>query len=475
MPILPSKEKRKTYWIRITGFWEEYRRTRIGVVALILLVFYVLTALLAPWLTPYDPTRTKRIAESFAAPSWTTYFPGRSDLPRTMSIPLRWTIEESPIPTAEGGAQISVSYDGGSVQPITLKCTASFSYPYTPPETFNIQIRATAQNVKDLSYLIELYIIDTNGTQTRLAPMKPITGEKDKTFYLELQSTDYYIVKALGYPEHTRIAEIIFSQPGTYKLMVKITLTPHTPTSTINLVIKDTIFNIPGLVHGLLGCDNEGRDIFSQLVYGARISLAIGIAAALIGTSFGLIFGVVAGYVGGAVDEIIMRIVDVLLCLPVLPLLLALVFMFGPSVIYIVVLIAIFGWQGLSRLIRSQILSLREMPFIECATASGGSKTYIMLRHLIPNVLPIAFASLVLSVPGAILTEASLSFLGFGDPGTPTWGRMLHSAFSFGAFSNFAWWWILPPGLAILFICLAFAFMGHAVDNVINPKLRRRR
>lgn len=475
MPILPSKEKRKIYWRRITGFWEEYRRTKIGVVAIVLLAIYVLMALLAPWLSPYDPTLDKRIAESFAAPSWITISPQYSNLPRTMDIPLGWTILESPIVNVGGGRKISVSYDGGPVKAITIKYIANFSYPYDPPETFNIKMKVTAENVKDLSYLVQLYLIDAQGNQTRLAPMIPIEGERDKHWYIEIQSTDYYLVKALGYPPHILIGEIIFSQPGTYSLMLTATLTPQTPKSTIDLYIADTVFTIPGLVHGILGCDNEGRDIFSQLVYGARISLAIGLAAALIGTSLGVIFGVTAGYIGGAVDEIMMRIVDVLLCLPVLPLLLALIFMFGPSVVYIILLIAIFGWQGLSRVIRSQILSLREMPFIECATASGASKPYIIFKHLIPNILPIAFASLVLSVPGAILLEASLSFLGFGDPAAPTWGRMLHSAFSFGAFGKLAWWWIVPPGLAILFICLAFAFIGHAVDNVINPRLRRRR
>jgi len=158
----------------------------------------------------------------------------------------------------------------------------------------------------------------------------------------------------------------------------------------------------------------------------------------------------------------------------VLPLLLALIFLFGTSIWYMVLLIAVFGWLGLSRVVRSQVLYLREMSFVECAKASGASKFYIMFRHLIPNVFPITFASLVLSVPGAIITESVLSFLGFGDPRAATWGRMLNHAFGFGAFGRLAWWWILPPGLAITFICLSFVFIGHAVDEMVNPRLRRR-
>ena len=131
--------------------------------------------------------------------------------------------------------------------------------------------------------------------------------------------------------------------------------------------------------------------------------------------------------------------------------------------------------QGLSRVIRSRVLSLREMPFIESAKAAGASDSYIIIRHLVPNVFPVAMASMILAVPAAILTEAALSFLGFGDPFVPTWGKMLHEAYTEGAFGAFAWWYILPPGLAITFICLAFVFIGHALDEIVNPRLRRRR
>jgi peptide/nickel transport system permease protein len=120
-------------------------------------------------------------------------------------------------------------------------------------------------------------------------------------------------------------------------------------------------------------------------------------------------------------------------------------------------------------------LTLRELPFIESARASGASSSYLLIRHLIPNVFPIAMASLVLSVPGAILTEAALSFLGFGDPFAPTWGKMLHEAQSEGSFHALAWWYIVPPGLAITFLCVAFVFIGHALDEIVNPRLRRRR
>jgi peptide/nickel transport system permease protein len=211
-------------------------------------------------------------------------------------------------------------------------------------------------------------------------------------------------------------------------------------------------------------------------MYGIKISLAIGLVAAVTSSAIGVAVGVASGYVGGSFDEVMMRLVDILLCIPVLPLLMVLVYMYGRNVWYIVLLIAVFGWQGLSRVVRSQVLSLREAPFVECATASGASRAYIMFRHLVPNVLPVVLADFVLSVPGAIMTEASLSFIGFGDPSTATWGREFNIMWTDGfAFVNFAWWWILPPGIAITVLCLAFVFLGHAVDEIVNPRLRRRR
>jgi peptide/nickel transport system permease protein len=225
-----------------------------------------------------------------------------------------------------------------------------------------------------------------------------------------------------------------------------------------------------------MGTDHLGRDIWARIVYGIKISLAIGLVAAVTSSAIGVVVGVASGYVGGSFDEVMMRLVDILLCIPVLPLLMVLVYMYGRNVWYIVLLIAIFGWQGLSRVVRSQVLSLREAPFVECATASGASRAYIMFRHLVPNVLPVVLADFVLSVPGAIMTEASLSFIGFGDPSTPTWGREFNIMWTDGfAFTNFAWWWILPPGIAITVLCLAFVFLGHAVDEIVNPRLRRRR
>jgi len=271
-------------------------------------------------------------------------------------------------------------------------------------------------------------------------------------------------------------AAVFFSNKGTFQIKLTFFVQPLSEQAQLRIDFdKSNRFRIWGSIHGIMGSDSFGKDVFTQLVYGARISLIVGLLSALLSTSLGIFFGVSSGYLGGLVDEVTMRIVDILLCLPVLPILLALMAYFKPNVYFVVLLIAIFGWQGLSRVIRSRVLSIREMPFVESARASGASNSYLIVRHLIPNVFPIAIASMILAVPGAILTEAALSFLGFGDPLAPTWGKMLHEAQTEGAYSVLAWWYILPPGFAITMLCVAFVFLGHALDEIVNPRLRRRR
>lgn len=478
MAFLFSKEKRMILARRISGFWNEFKRKKIGLFGVALIIFFVAMAIFAPWLTPYDPLLQPRLAQSFAQPEWVTLLPGNRDLPRTRVIAVNWKVDQGRELVESWGDTVNMLYEAKGMGTVYIVISGKFTYEKDPPNQFLVTFSWGVTEVKDVQYSFTLAISTPptpeapEGNVYRLLTEQTSAKAKGQSVYISSINDELAQTLRLN-PED--VARTIFSQRGEYTLTFKMQFMPTSPEATAKAQVADTEIVILGVIFGILGTDYLGWDIFTQVVHGARMSLLVGLIAALVGTSIGIIVGLISGYVGGIVDEISMRIVDVLLCLPLLPLLLALIYLYGRNVFYIVLFIALFGWQGLSRLIRSQVLSLRETAFIESAKASGASSFYIMFKHLFPNILPVAFASMVLAVPGAILFEAALSFLNFGDPRVPTWGKMLNYAYQFGGFTRLAWWWILPPGLCIIGICLAFVFMGHAFDEVVNPRLRRRR
>jgi peptide/nickel transport system permease protein len=199
----------------------------------------------------------------------------------------------------------------------------------------------------------------------------------------------------------------------------------------------------------------------------------VGFLSAVLAVGIGLIVGLFAGFLGGVADEASMRINDFMLVLPGLPLMMVLVTILGTSVDVLIIILGLLGWNGFARLVRSQVLSLKERPFVEATRAVGASNTYIILRHMIPNVMPLVYVSLATAVPGAIAAEASLSWLGFFDPNRVSWGRMLHDFEVSG--SRTQWWWVVPPGLCIAALAISFILLGFALDDILNPKLRVRR
>ncbi len=223
-----------------------------------------------------------------------------------------------------------------------------------------------------------------------------------------------------------------------------------------------------------LGTDDMGKDVLAQIIIGTRISLLVGVSATLISMLIGAMIGIAAGFYGGILDTSLMRLTDIFLVIPWLPLMLVLAALLGPSLGTIIFVIGITGWAGTARIIRAQTLSCKERPFVERARAIGSGDFHIMFTHILPNVFPLIFANTVIVAAVAILSETTLSFLGMGDPTRTSWGMMLHYAFENGATTQGAWWWILPPGLCVVFVVLSFTLVGHALDEVLNPKLRRR-
>ncbi len=223
-----------------------------------------------------------------------------------------------------------------------------------------------------------------------------------------------------------------------------------------------------------LGTDELGRDVFRATIEGARLSLVIGLLATAISIVIGSVVGISAGYRLGRLDTVLMRFTDFFLVLPAVPLIIVLAALFGQSTLMIIVVIGLTSWPATARIVRSQVLSLRERQFILRIRSLGATDVRIIRSHILWNVMPLIFANTVLVIAGAILAEATLAFLGLGDPVQVSWGTMLHFAFESGATGRGAWWYVLPPGIGIVMVVLGFILAGHTLDRILNPRLRNR-
>ncbi|MEW5865858.1 MAG: ABC transporter permease [Bacillota bacterium] len=223
----------------------------------------------------------------------------------------------------------------------------------------------------------------------------------------------------------------------------------------------------------LLGTTNMGRDIFSQLVYGVRPALTVGFSAAFFVVILGTLVGLIAGYFRGWVDNILMRLADVVFGVPFEPFVIVLVGFLGPSVWNIVLAMALLLWRDTARVIRSQVLTVRERSFIEAARVSGASHLRIMFVYIAPNILPLSFLYGSLAIGWAILTEAAVSFLGFGDPDVISWGYMLHDAYVSQALSRGAFYWFVPPGVLIMLAVMAGFYIGRGSEEILHPRLKK--
>ncbi|MBI3959510.1 MAG: ABC transporter permease [Chloroflexi bacterium] len=234
----------------------------------------------------------------------------------------------------------------------------------------------------------------------------------------------------------------------------------------MNLKLK----NQPPSLDHILGTDAIGRDVWARLVFGARVSLSVGLVAVSIYTSIALLLGSISGYLGGRVDSIIMRFTDIIMCFPTFLLIITVAAVLPPNIFNIMVIIGIFGWPGMTRLIRGQILSLRSQDFVLAAVAVGAPTRRIIFRHILPNVVGPVVVAATLGLAGAIMTESSLSFLGLGvQQPTPSWGQTLTTAMQLPILENMPWRW-LPSALAIAFAVLSMNFFGDALRDAFDPR-----
>lgn len=234
--------------------------------------------------------------------------------------------------------------------------------------------------------------------------------------------------------------------------------------------VENTQLILGGNVYGLMGTDDLRRDLSIGIFWGAPVALFIGLTAAISSVIIGMFYGLLAGYKGGRFDEALMRINDLVISLPTFVFLIILSITIGSSIYLITLFLVIFGWSGIARIARSLALQIKNLEYVEASKLMGERDFRIILRHILPQLLPLTFASIALAVPAAILTEATLSFIGLGDPSIPTWGSILHDANTASAAARGLWWWILPPGIMIAAAGISFALIGSAIESVTNPR-----
>ena len=222
-----------------------------------------------------------------------------------------------------------------------------------------------------------------------------------------------------------------------------------------------------------LGTTFYGRDVFSLTIAGSRVAIIVGMVSALFIIVIGTNIGLLAGYFGGRVDDALMRLTDVAFSIPFIPFAIVLAGLFGPSLFNIIFSISILMWRTCARVIRAQVLSLKERPFVLAVRAAGGSHVRILYGHLLPNVLPLSLLYGAFGVAWAVIAEAGVSFLGFGDPLMVSWGQMIHLAFVTATIRK-AWWWVVPPGLCIVLFVVSCFFIGRVIEEIVFPRLREK-
>ena len=359
----------------------------------------------------------------------------------------------------------------------TISHQFGINYPFDDfPSDFIYEFTAKYSG----SPLLQITTMRPDGVELLLLSTSLPFSESSTTHSERIFSTDEAIRKNIALQAHKfkfyidqfSSEDVIFSKTGNHEILkgsYNISINIYGINSDIEISTSKMI--VGGKAFGLMGTDELRRDLAIGLLWGTPLALFIGIVVAVGSVIMGLFYGVYAGFKGKLTDEGLMRFNDVIYALPALPFLIILAVTISNSIFLIIGFLMIFGWVGVAKVSRSMALQIKTRGYVEASKMMGQKNSKIIIRHVIPQLLPYAFASIAISVPAAITTEAGLSFLGLGDPTFPTWGQILHDANVHGAASRGLWWWIAPPGVMIAITGLAFVFIGNALDAIVNPKL----
>ena len=417
-----------------------------------------------------------------APPVWTNLFPGSNRVPhrvstlakptateagqtgafRTYRLPITFDYDEPPTFVSFSVADVRFYQDApvltvllsrpdGNEVPLYREIVrgprAGESAPYARFDQESLRVSLASDN-SAINAMVQLFN-DEYGVNFSPGTLRPIMN-----------------LALFGIPDPTAPNGLKLA-PGRYSLSLQAAFAEKRDSLT------SVKFVVGGHVYGLMGTDGEGRDLAQGLLFGLPVALFIGIVASIVSTAIGATLGVVSGYAGGVTDLVIQRSTDIINNVPLLPLLIFFVFVFGSHLWLIMLILVAFSWPGLTILLRSMVLQVRSGQLVESAVAVGSSKWRIMYRHIFPQIAPFVIAQFIFFAPGAILAEAGLSFLGLGDPNIPTWGQILESGFRTGAVYLGYWWWVIPPGVLIIITAVTFMLLSLAMEPVLNPRLRR--
>jgi peptide/nickel transport system permease protein len=443
--------------------WKEFSRSNIGLIGIGILIALFCLSIIAFVTIPAETFK-----EWNDPASWLSY--PKSALPSWVNYFLIEKIPEHLILNPETSYQKS-----GDVSVVTDLFVVNYEYDSFPSD-FIYQYTANYSG----SPLIQLSVTRPDGLQVELISASIPASQNNAKFEGMMFSADNSMKKniqnSIGFLFPTDALysqDLVFSQIGENQVLkgrYVFKVTSYDVNGKISL--DQSKFILGGKVYGLMGTDELRRDLLVGILLGTPLALFIGITVSIGSVVIGLVYGVFAGFKGKTTDEAMMRFNDIIYAMPALPLLIILAVTIGNSIFLIVGFLVIFGWVGIAKVSRSMAMQIKTLQYVEASKLMGQKDFKIIFKHVLPQLLPYAFASIAISVPSAITTEAGLSFLGLGDPTFPTWGQILHDASVFGAAERGMWWWILPPGIMIAITGLAFVFMGHAMDKIVNPKLR---
>ena len=445
---------------------KEFFKSKMGIAGIAILTILILTSIITIVIIPIETFQEWNNPES-----WITY--PKAAIPIWVNLFLTEKIPEHKILVEPN---IETMFDD-EINLTSYQFNLDFNYDQFPKDfIYSYLLEYSGSPLLQMSVIrpdgVKLELVSTSLPHSNLK-----TIHNDRIF-----STDAMIKKELFLQEEKfefkinelSVEDIIFSKTesnkplkGNYVFLIDFYEIDE------ESKIIDSKLIIGGKAFGIMGTDELRRDLAIGLLWGTPLALFIGLAVSIGSVVMGLVYGIYAGFKGKKTDETMMRFNDILYALPALPFLIILSVTISNSIFVMTGFLMIFGWVGIAKVARSMSLQIKTRGYVEAATIMGQKDSKMILKHILPQLLPYAFASIAISVPAAITTEAGLSFLGLGDPSFPTWGQILHDANTFGAAARGLWWWIVPPGIMIAITGLAFVFIGNALDSIINPKLKR--